>query len=128
MTTDAIQDSARMTVTSIKPTKRDPERRMIRVGQEVVATLERRVIEALGVCEGMEWTDELAARVEDASTHDRLRRYAINALGRRALSEGELVDRLKRRGASEEHARSLAGEMRELGIIDDESYAEAVVR
>jgi regulatory protein len=115
-------------VTKLQPTKRDPNRVMIRVDGKVVATLPRDVIESLGVMVDTEWTASLAERVDVAVDADKARKYAMNALGRRALSCGELADRIKRRGHSQAVADRVVEELIERGYLDDLAYARAVIR
>lgn len=116
------------TVTKLQPTKRDPGRVMIRVDGAVKATLPREVVDRLGIAVGTRWTEAAAERVAEAVDADKARRYAINALGRRALSAGELADRIRRRGHSSEVAAAVVGEMVDKRFIDDEAYGRSVIR
>jgi len=115
-------------VTKLQPTKRDPNRVMIRVDGKVVATLRREVIDELGIAIDMVWDGAMAARVDTAVDADKARKYAMNALGRRALSTGELKDRIKRRGHSEAVADRVVEQMLAKGYLDDLAYARAVIR
>jgi len=116
------------TVTKLQPTKRDPTRVMIRVGGQVAATLPRDVVDELGIVVDSEWTDALAERVALATDVDKARKYAMNALSRRALSSGELADRIKRRGHSATVADRVVEQLRTKGYLDDLAYARAVIR
>lgn len=115
-------------VTKLQPTRRDPNRVMIRVEGKVVATLPRQVIDELGISVDIEWTESIAGRVDVAVDSDKARKYAMNALGRRALSCGELADRIKRRGHSQIVADRVVEELLERGYLDDLAYARAVIR
>ena len=116
------------TVTRLQPTKRDPARVMIRVGAKVAATLPRSAVDELGIAAGTPWTPALAAAVAEAVDADKARRYALNALGRRALSRGELVERIRRRGHGDEVARRVVDDLGSRGLVDDLAYARAVIR
>ena len=115
-------------VTKLQPTQRDPNRVMIRVDGKVVATLPREVIDELGISIDLEWTESIAGRVDVAVDSDKARKYAMNALGRRALSCGELADRIRRRGHSQSVAAQVVGELVARGYLDDLAYARAVIR
>jgi len=53
---------------------------------------------------------------------------ALNLLGYRARSEGEIRDRLRRREFGEETIQSVVDRLRELGYVDDEEFARNVAR
>jgi len=54
----------------------------------------------------------------------RLWTYALNALGRRALSEGEIRIRLARRAASPADVDAVIARLSEYGYLDDRRFAE----
>jgi len=116
------------TVAKLQPTRRDPGRVMIRVAGAVKATLPREVVDRLGISVGDPWTDALEARVAEAADADKARRYALNALGRRALSAGELAERIRRRGHPPHVAADVVQEMVDKRFIDDEAYGRSVIR
>lgn len=116
------------TVTKLQPTKRDPTRVMIRVDGAVKATLPRPVVETLGIAVGLAWTEAVEARVAEAVDRDKAERYALNALGRRALSGGELAERIRRRGHGAAVAEAVVQAMRDKRFLDDEAYGRAVIR
>ncbi len=127
-----MQDSAEgfetAVVSRITTTKRDATRVMIRVDGKVVATLQREVVDDLGVTVGSLWTESLQEAVEHAVQFDQGKRKARNILNRRMLSQGELVRRLVDRGITTEAANSAAAHFATLGVIDDKSYGQAVLR
>ncbi len=115
-------------VESLRPTKRDPLRVMVRVGGRVVGTLPRDAVERLGIAIGTPWSDELAGALAQAVSADKARRYALNALGRRMLSCGELAERMRRRAYEPAVVESVIGQLVERGVLDDEAYGRAVIR
>ncbi len=56
---------------------------------------------------------------------DALLQYALGALGRRALSSGELRDRLNRRAASPNDIPPVLERLKEYGYLDDNRFAES---
>jgi len=101
---------------------------MIRVNGRVAATLPWTVAHDLGIERGTEWTDDLAGRVAQAVQFDRARRRAWRVIERRAVSSGELIERLRRRDFDIEIAREVADELTRAGYLDDAAYARAVLR
>lgn len=110
----------------LKPS-RDPSRVSIRVGGKSVGTISRTRAEAMGLSNGDEWTDGLAARVADAVAIDKAQRYALNALARRPMSEGQMRERLKRREFSVAVADEIVAALVERGLIDDESFGRHAI-
>ena len=51
--------------------------------------------------------------------------YALNALGRRALSEGELRQKLRGKAADQADIEPLMAKLREYGYLNDERFAES---
>lgn len=121
-------------VRKLQPTRRDPGRVMIRVGEptaksgRVVATLPRERLAEIGVAVDMAWTDALAERVAAAVDADKAHRYALNALARRALSSGELRDRLRRREHAEAAVEATVERLVGSGLVDDLAYGRAFAR
>ena len=114
-------------ITALKPTQRDPTRVMIRVGKQVMATLPRKVVEDLQIAVGMAWTEALAANVEQAVDEDKAYRYALNALARRAMSMGDMRDRIRRRGHSNVVAEQVVEHLVQRGWLDDEQFGRAYI-
>lgn len=115
------------TITRISPTQRDPLRVTIRAGGKVVATLRRDHVKALGLEVGSAWTDDLAAKVAGHVDRDKAMRYAMRAIARRALSRGELIDRIVRRGHDKEMAGQIVQTLADKGWLDDERYGQTVI-
>jgi len=115
------------TITRITGTQRDPLRVTVRAGGKVVATLPRETANELGLAVGIKWTAALAARVADATDYDKALRYALRALGRRALSRGELADRIRRRGHGQAVVDQVIEHIVARGWLDDAQYGRAVI-
>lgn len=111
------------TISDISPLPSDPNVQRIKVGGRIVARLSGRDVEQLNLEPGQEWTDELAERVAHQVARAKARKTALNALGRRSLSRGQLIERLQRRGHDADAAASVADELEADGWLDDAAYA-----
>ncbi len=116
------------TITAIEPLRSDSTMRRVRVGRKTIATVQAADVDAMGLAVGLDWTDQLAQRVQRAVETHQARRAALWLLNRRAYSCGELIDRLARRGHSNQIAGSIAQELAIAGSIDDEAYGRAIAR
>ncbi len=127
-----------LTITAIRPTQRDPNRATVRVGRtradgspskgRVVATLNQREIEALGLSVGLRWDDALAERVAVAATEDKAFRAAMNRLARRAMSTGMIRQKLRELGHDAEVSQRVLDRLDRLGLLDDEAFGRALIR
>lgn len=115
------------TISEISPLPSDPNVRRVRIGRRVVARLRVADIERLELAPGMEWTDELAARVWEAIELDKARKDAFTMLGRKALSRAELTERLMKKSHASSVAERIADEFTEDGWIDDAALARAII-
>lgn len=52
----------------------------------------------------------------------------MRMLSRRAMSEGEILSRLSRKGSSDAQAAGVVRRLRELGLVDDRTLCAALVR
>lgn len=130
---DLFDHAEPLRVVSLPPTKRDPNRIMIRVGPargrgKVVATLSMKLINDLGIVIDMPWTAELEKQVTEAVPYDKAFRAATRRLARRAMSRKMIADKLRELGNPPELAERVLARLDELGLIDDEAYGQALVR
>ena len=73
--------------------------------------------------------DELQyARLCDACALFAVKAKAAALVSAKAMSSGELIEKLLVRGASREHAQAAAAHLAELGVLNDLDYAHSVVR
>jgi regulatory protein len=61
-------------------------------------------------------------------SHVKAKQYALKLLSYRSRSEKELINRLKRKGISEPVASSAVSYLKDIGLINDFSLAEALKR
>jgi len=59
---------------------------------------------------------------------DTLRRRALDLLNHRAMSRRELIDKLVEKGEARDTAEEAANWLAEMRLLDDEGYAEQIVR
>lgn len=105
---------------------------------------------ALSLYAGKELSEEEAVALTAAAEHSKLNERAVELLSARPMSRKELVDKIsapvrrrkkageerepspevleQQREARREAAEAVADRMTELGLLDDEEYARAVVR
>lgn len=121
--------SAGSVISRLQPTARDPSRLSVMVNGRRVATLPARCMHELDLHVGMAWTPEVQARVQQAAAQDEVHRQAMRLLNRRAVSTGEMMDRLVRRiGADAGVAEQVVADLVRLGLLDDELYGRSVLR
>ncbi len=122
-----------MRITAIKPTQRDISRFTIRVGTgkgrgRVVATLNHREIDRLGLAVDQPWDDALEIQVAAAAVNDKAFRAAMNRLARRAMSAGMIRQKLRELGHDEAVRDRVIERLDGLGLIDDEAFGQALIR
>lgn len=81
-----------------------------------------------GLRAGLELNAETLERLREACAFWAVRRQAASLLSRRAMSAGELKQKLRDKGADPELAEQAADRLLDLGAIDEEAYAAMVVR
>lgn len=119
-------DAAPRSITEIRPLPSDPNLRSVRVDGRAVARLRASIVEELDLVVGQRWTAALAARVESKQREEKARKAALTMLGRRALSSGELLERLRGRGYDEATARAVVDQLTRDHWIDDAAYARSL--
>jgi regulatory protein len=114
-------------ITAIDPLPSNPNLLRIRVDGAIIARLPRSDAESLELEVGQRWTASLARKVEHALALGKARKAALTILGRRAVSQGELVERLTGKGHEQAIAKAIADELVADGWVDDATYAESIV-
>lgn len=95
-------------------------------GSEIKSSLG--VVTDMRLFSGRDLDDEERLELQNESVRSITRDKCIEMLSRRRMSRKELVDKLVRKGESEEVAEYCADWLEEKGFLDDESYAAAVAR
>lgn len=115
-----------MTVTALRQTSPDRVTVCLSDGEEIKATLN--VVADLRLYAGCELEEEALRKLREASSLALTKSRALELLSRRPMSARELRDKLVQKGEPEARAEACVVWLRELGLLDDESYAAAVAR
>src|SRR5690554_4656520 len=117
-----------MRITAITPSRRQPQRVVIRVEGRSIATLPHALVASLGLKVGDAWSEALAKRVAQAATYDKALRAAMRRLDRRAMSTRQLADKLRTLGFEPSVIEQVTARLTELGALNDRAYGEALIR
>ncbi|MCA1740421.1 MAG: recombination regulator RecX [Actinobacteria bacterium] len=98
------------------------------VDGEFWTELDAGVAAKLGIREGAAFSHEDLAEARVAGERPLAMNRALNVLGYRARSRGELSERLARVGYAEETVETVVARLEELGYLDDEGFARELVR
>lgn len=115
-----------MKILSIKPGKRDREKLVIKTecGRYISAYID----DAYTLSAGDELSEEKAEELERRYAAYFARKSAARSLAKRNMSHSELCRKLRERGFSETDSEKTAEWFEERGLIDDEGYAEMLIR
>lgn len=131
---DALFNTAEpLKIVSLPPTKRDPNRTMIRVGTgvgrgKVMATMSSKLINDLGLYVGQPWDEQLELEITQSAEFDKAFRAATRRLARRAMSTKMIADKLRELGHAPEVSERVLARLEELDLLDDAAYGEALIR
>ena len=95
-------------------------------GTELKSTLS--VVTELRLRVGEELDEVAYEELSDASSLSLCKAHALRLINMRAMSRREMIRKLTEKGETPENAEACADRLCELGLIDDSSYACAVVR
>lgn len=93
-----------------------------------VLSVPEAVVAQYALYTGMELEEDQLTAVEEGAKMAALREKAVSLLTGRLLSEGQLREKLRNRGATPRQAEEVAAWAREIGLLNDEAYAKALVR
>jgi regulatory protein len=119
-----LRDGAAIEALEVGPA--DPNLRRVVAGGRHVATLWARDAERLGLAVGGPWSSALASRVRELVEASAARDAALRLLGGRAMSRGELLERLGRRGHARAACAAALEQLIQDGWLDEASYARAL--
>ena len=103
-------------------------RAKVSVDGEFWAEIDAAVAFELGLREGVELSLEDLTEARVAGERPLAMTRALNVLGYRARSEGELRERLERAGYAVGTVEAVVERLRELGYLDDEEFARNAAR
>ena len=95
-------------------------------GTEIKSTLA--VVTDMRLFSGKELDEDQIKELKSSSLLSMARDRFVEMLSRRRMSRKELIDKLIKKGESEETAEFCADWLEEKGFLDDEGYAAAVAR
>ena len=115
-----------MTITSIRQTAPGRLTVTLEGGEEIKATLG--VVTDRRLFSGRELDEEAAASLRLDSARALAREKALSFVSQRQMSRKELRDKLRQKGFDEDTAESCVAWLLDHGLLDEESYAAAIVR
>lgn len=115
-------------IQKIEASKRVPGRYLVWLGEKELLRVTADELLAFQLCAGRELTEEEVQSITQAGQASGVRATAARMVGAKPMSRGELLERLRKKGASEEDAADAAGWLEELGALNDGAYAALVVR
>ena len=112
-------------ITEIRKSPGEGLRLTVFVDGSEAFTVSEEVARQLGLSVGCELARAATERLGKDDERTRARETALRLLAVRARSEGELVDRLKRKGFTEELTAVVVSGLAEVGLVDDAAFARA---
>lgn len=113
------------TITEIRRTGDGTQRVTVFVDGVEAFTVSENVARELGLKVGNELARPVAESATAADDRAKAKESALRLLAVRARSEGELKDRLRRKGFDEELTAGVVLALSEVGLVDDEAFARA---
>lgn len=118
----------RMRIEQIKESQRKKGRLLVRLEDGNVLRVTEEELLRFGLRAGMELDEETAEALQASARASAARAAAASIIGSRALSKQELTRRLVKKGNEASDAQAAADWLEEIGAVDDENYAAALVR
>jgi regulatory protein len=117
-----------MLITDIRPQQRTPQRDSVYVDRRYAFSLDRESTVKLGLRIGLELLPETLERIQGELARRHAMDAALRLLSYRGRSRKEIHDRLRRRGMSEDLIELTCNRLTELGLLNDEHFAEILTR
>ncbi len=112
-------------ITEIRKSPGDDLRLTVFIDGSEAFTVSEEVARELDLTVGRELAPAATERLGEDDEGIRAREAALRLLAVRARSEGELVDRLRRKGFTEEVTAVVVSGLAEVGLVDDAAFARA---
>lgn len=116
-----------MKITALKQQVKRADRYSVYIDGKYVCPFSESEVLKLGLYVGQELSQSELNQLKDDSVQDKARYQAFGQLSRRARSEWELRDYLKRKDYAPEVIDQVIRQLAEYGYIDDEKFAETWV-
>lgn len=118
-----------MRISKLSASKHKKGRILVQLDSGELLRVGEREVVAFSLYVGKELTEGEKAALENAARESGLKDRALTLLTTRPMSRKELTDRLMERAdATEEEAEVVADELERLGLLNDRTYAETLVR
>lgn len=117
-----------MRVEEVKKSQRKQGRFLVRLEDGGILRVTEDELLRFGLREGLELGDEELESLRASAKASQTKAAAARMIGSRALSKQELTRRLMKKGSNAGDAQAAADWLEEIGAVDDENYAAALVR
>lgn len=117
-----------MRVEEVKKSQRKQGRFLVRLEDGGILRVTEEELLRFGLREGMELGEEGLEALRASAKTSQAKAAAARMIGSRALSKQELTRRLVKKGSDAADAQAAADWLEEIGAVDDENYAAALVR
>lgn len=124
-----------MRIAKLLPSQRIQGRWLCHLEDGTILRVTENEVACFGLYSGMELTQELRGRLEEAVRRGEAKEKALRLLSGRPMSRKELVDKLtarprdkEKKPIPEELAEEAADRLEELGYLNDAEYARTVAR
>ena len=112
-------------ITEIRKSPGEGVRLAVFVDGSEAFTVSEEVARELDLTVGRELAPAATQRLGENDERTRIREAALRLLAVRARSEGELLDRLRRKGFTGELTAVVVSDLAEVGLVDDAAFARA---
>ena len=117
-----------MRVEEVKKSQRKQGRFLVRLEDGGILRVTEDELLRFGLREGLELGEDELESLRASAKASQTKAAAARMIGSRALSKQELTRRLMKKGSNAGDAQAAADWLEEIGAVDDENYAAALVR
>lgn len=117
-----------MKILGLKPSQRVQGRWLVQLEDGTLLRVGENEVLAFSLYQGRELDEEERQRLLDFARKNGLKEKALNLLTGKPMSRRELERKLEQWEATEEESAAICDRMEELGFLNDEAYAQTVVR
>ena len=117
-----------MKILGLKPSQRVQGRWLVQLEDGTLLRVGENEVLAFSLYQGRELDEEERQRLLDSARKNGLKEKALNLLTGKPMSRRKLERKLEQWEATEEESAAICDRMEELGFLNDEAYAQTVVR
>ena len=117
-----------MRLDSLKPSERRKGRFLLTMEDGTLLRVTEEEVLRFKLRQGMELDSETLVELQKSAKTSSTKVRAVNMIASRPLSQKELKKRLVQKGSDEEDAEAAVEWLADLGAVNDEAYASALVR